>query len=958
MLAVNKLRGRQQVDMRCLPPPTSLQHRTALTRAITSCPTYTRLHQLILENAADFNCYHTCAALSRVLALHGAGLTPRESRLFKEGCSMLQTILRRQVSELQPRALVVAAYSLARLELPDRELLGGLAAAVEPHLSALQPQGLSSLLWAFARQSHQPSPKWMDALLSAAAADLATFSPRDMATLLWALARLHYKVAPARLKQLLEHAQNTMGSYSGRSLSNVVYSLALSQQHPGEPWLEAAQRRAVELGPEAFTPQGITQMAWGIAKLGSPPSPAFLELVLEHASQRLPLSPQERQEKEILQQQEGREGADDGGSSDVGAARSSSGGSHLQQRRRRERYSGLDLATLLYSLASLGAQPRADLGRRLLAAVQWELPTLEANGMCNCLWACARLRIFPTKMWLSAFFDASYRQLPYFKPVDLSQTLWALARLQAAPPPAWVASVMVRLQHSATMFSPVEVATTMWALAKLGVRGRQMPGEVLALFFIATDRRLSSFKPQELCSMILALAHMRRRPDKEWAAEFLKVTYHRLASMSGWCLATVAWSLAELSLMPPPAWIYSYVNAARALLNVPAPPPPVEAGAAPQGEDTESVAGTAVASLSAMDLGQIITALRRLNGGGGGGGLAKVDEFLREAEERLAAMEAGSGAYARQQLGAFLAMSPEQASQSGTAGARVLVPPMVSELGDGSGGGGVGSDLGGREPATAAGVSDGGGGGGSGGGGRAGLKGPRVKRRRQRLAAALDPDQSQLLHHGERRRRGGLSGPRGKKRVAAAAATVGRAGGEVAGGDDASGREAVLLTAGASSDLRSEFGIGVAAAEGAVASAMAAPPSAAAAAALSAHGRSSSSSPRQATRVRSGGPAARVTLAAPPPDVHVDLGGELNVELSVSPSGPALWRSSSAATAAPRMAGLVGAAGGPNGDGNGPGNGSGNGVSGSRSSSSSDECEIADGGGMSMAEIKRRLLAV
>lgn len=72
------------------PPPSSLQARTALTRAISTCPTYTRLHQLLLDNALDFNVYHSCAALSRVLALHRRGLSPRESRLFKEGCSTLQ----------------------------------------------------------------------------------------------------------------------------------------------------------------------------------------------------------------------------------------------------------------------------------------------------------------------------------------------------------------------------------------------------------------------------------------------------------------------------------------------------------------------------------------------------------------------------------------------------------------------------------------------------------------------------------------------------------------------------------------------------------------------------------------------------------------------------------------------------------------------------------------------------
>ncbi|GLI66024.1 hypothetical protein VaNZ11_009729 [Volvox africanus] len=916
------------------PPPTSLQHRTALTRAISQCPTYTRLHQLILDNAADFNCYHTCAALSRVLVLHTEGLTPRESRLFKEGCSTLQAILRRQVPELQPRALVVAAYSLARLELPDRELLAGLAAAVEPHLSTLQPQGLSSLLWAFARQNHQPPPKWMDSMLSACTADLGAFAPRDMATVIWALARLHYKVAPARLKQLLEHTQVNIDSFSGRSLSNVVYALALSQQHPGGEWLTAAQARAVALGPGDFSPQGITQMAWGIAKLGAAPTPAFVDLLLEHASQRLPPAPHERlrrrdQEQQVQQQREGGNGMEG------------------KPERRLGRYSGLDLATLMFALASLGAQPRADLGRRLLAAVQWELPSLEANGMCNCLWACARLRIYPTKMWLSCFFDASYRQLPYFKPVDLSQTLWALARLQASPPSAWMTSVMNRLQLSASMFSPVEVATTMWALARLGMRGEQMPGEVLALFFIATDRRLSSFKPQELSSMIWALAHMRRRPDKEWIAEFLKVTYHRLASMNGWCLATLAWSLAELSLLPPPAWIYNYVNAARTLMNAaPASRSPVGVGGGDCGTGAAVAgrrsAGAAAADrdesqlsagLTAMDLGQIITSLRRLNGSSStstSGGLAKVDEFLGEAEQRLAAMEVGSGAYARQQLGAFLAMSPEQA------GLTVMVPSMVPEhhgyIEDDVNGANVvaasagASTMGGSAPGavTAAAVVA-----------TTGTEVPRQNRRRARKGpGAL----------GEKRAGQGGAAMAGK-RAAAATGRNGRGTAPFLSGHSKYNTSVAVplgVPNGTSSGGDSELNAAAAATAVVTASTVAAT------AAVTA------SASRGITRLLSG--ATRMTLAAHA-DVHVDLGGDVNVGLSASPSGPSvMWRPAVAVSGTPP--GIVGGGGlSTNGETNGNGNGHGSNCAGGNG----DMSGAATGGediSVNTAEIKRRLLAV
>ncbi|KAG2491140.1 hypothetical protein HYH03_010582 [Edaphochlamys debaryana] len=634
------------------PPPTSLQRRSALTRALLTSPSYARLHALLLDNAADFNVHHTTAALSRVLQLQREGLSPREARLFKEGCSTLQTVLRRQVPDLSPRAIVVAAHALAKLELPDRELLPALAAAVEPQLRALQPQGLSTLLWAFAAQGHQPPPKWMDSYLAAAAATLPGWGDRDLATLLWALARLHYKAAPAKLQLLLDHAESQLGGFSGRSLSNGVYALALSQQHPGEAWLRAAQARAAELGPGAFTPQGLTQMAWGMARLGCSPSPAFTQLVLDHAEAGLPEPPPPTPLRDGQPPEAQQQGTQEG--QGQGRARGGRG-----QRRSAQRYNGQDLSTLLYSLAVWGAAPPAALARRLMLAVQYALPRLETHQLCNCIWSCARLGLYPSASWLRDWYDASYRQLPYFKPVDLSQSLWGLARLSAVPPQPWLAAALTRLQHAASMFTPVEVASCLWALAKLGVAGERLPGEVLALFFIATDRRLSSFKPQELCSMLWALARMRRRPDKEWTAEFLKASFHKLPSMSGWCLATLAWALAELSdlgLHPPPAWIYALVNAARQRL---AAAPPVAAPPAAALDGPAAPSTGANAPLSALDLAQLISGLRRLSAVCGG--LAKVDDWVREAEGALAEAEARSGAFAEQQVRALQAMGPREA---------------------------------------------------------------------------------------------------------------------------------------------------------------------------------------------------------------------------------------------------------------------------------------------------------
>ncbi len=72
-------------------------------------------------------------------------------------------------------------------------------------------------------------------------------------------------------------------------------------------------------------------------------------------------------------------------------------------------------------------------------------------------------------------------------------------------------------------------------------------------------------------------------------------------------LATLAWSVMELQLAPPPAWMYCYVGAAR----------------------------TALPSMSALDLGQVVRSLQRHNATAA---LSKVDDFLLDALDALGAM--------------------------------------------------------------------------------------------------------------------------------------------------------------------------------------------------------------------------------------------------------------------------------------------------------------------------------
>ncbi len=116
--------------------------------------------------------------------------------------------------------------------------------------------------------------------------------------------------------------------------------------------------------------QGMTQLAWGMVRLGAPPSPAFVQLLTGHAAERLgpgsgdgAQGGQEQEEGEE-QQEEGRRG---------GRGRGRRGRALL-------RYRAMDVSTLMYVLGSWGLRPDERLTRRLVAAVQ--------VGACVCACVC------------------------------------------------------------------------------------------------------------------------------------------------------------------------------------------------------------------------------------------------------------------------------------------------------------------------------------------------------------------------------------------------------------------------------------------------------------------------------------------------------------------------------------------------------------------------------------------
>jgi hypothetical protein len=109
----------------------------------------------------------------------------------------------------------------------------------------------------------------------------------------------------------------------------------------------------------------------------------------------------------------------------------------------------------------------------LVAASYSRLPSAEPQHLATLLWSLAALGAPPPEPWADAWLAASYSQLPAMRPQELSSCLAAAVALRLRVPPAWAQRLVACLVSQAGAGGGVQarhVAQAMWGLAARGGR--------------------------------------------------------------------------------------------------------------------------------------------------------------------------------------------------------------------------------------------------------------------------------------------------------------------------------------------------------------------------------------------------------------------------------------------------------------------------------------------------------
>ncbi|KXZ53458.1 hypothetical protein GPECTOR_7g908 [Gonium pectorale] len=291
-------------------------------------------------------------------------------------------------------------------------------------------------------------------------------------------------------------AQCELRPYTALDLAQLLWSVSrCGMERLRRDWAAEFNAALLPVVPE-LSPQGVSTVLCGMARLRSPPPPELLAALCGRLVELMA---------------DGSAGEAAAGSSAAGAA-SSTGECCTAEARPAEQF-------LAAEDAAAGGSPE---GAAFVPTAAEPPPAslCRPSDVALSLWALATLRLPPGSV-CPALLPAAERysacRIADFHPQDLSTLTWAMARLQHSPDPDWIQSLYGAVLGMLYDVQPQALSTLLYSLAQMG----QRPGdEWLAAVLRRAAERLPYFTQQALALTIHALAIMDYRPEASWLAAF------------------------------------------------------------------------------------------------------------------------------------------------------------------------------------------------------------------------------------------------------------------------------------------------------------------------------------------------------------------------------------------------------------------------------------------------------
>ncbi|KAG1676081.1 hypothetical protein FOA52_014946 [Chlamydomonas sp. UWO 241] len=451
-------------------------------------------------------------------------------------------------------------WGMARLGLsPPPAWVTGFLKCVYTELPRMPASDLAQILLALGAMRVQPPSGWMLAVIGAATQRLPEFGPQELANALLGIARLW----PAASTALVAAA----GAGAGASRANGAVSCAAEGAGGYAIAAASANGSAAALGSSASSSGG------GGGPGGDVLSLSILRAWVDAAGVRF----------EAYGSASCSPGGGDGSSSSGGRASapaagaaaddaagpsgrgssssSSSGGSSV----RRRVLNAQELCNVLYAVARLGLSPGPAWARAALDAVRADVHNVAAvpRQAAMAAWALRRLGVQPDAEWLADFMSATEpRRLARVTSMELSTLLQCFAAWRSAPTRRWLARFWWRSSHllMKSQVPPRHMLPMLAGMASLRLAPHALWAKI-ACRASAVGLAAGEYSPRQLASVARCLALLGVRPSQRWGRVFLLAAYNHWGSFSPAHWAEMMWALTEMKVHVPHEWLDRFAAA-------------------------------------------------------------------------------------------------------------------------------------------------------------------------------------------------------------------------------------------------------------------------------------------------------------------------------------------------------------------------------------------------------------
>lgn len=419
--------------------------------------------------------------------LANSGCTLKELTLSAHAPRLLESLLNRLISfdgeEFACQNLSNAIWAIATMHQDEDDYLPMETIRVlETHVCDtiynFIPQGVSNCLWAFGslnkNKGFAPRPETVARFGEGILLNKDGFKSMEMSNIVWAVSTLRLEF-PAEVIAALDDAvcnaiETQPEFFSSQSVSNILWAAG---NHPeGMPLSKRLLHSLAEMSYakfSTFTPQGLSNTAWGFASVGYNPGAQFLD---------------------ALRQTWAREG---------------------------HTYIVTECANLLWAFQNLKEDPGIE-SLRVVSERMLDLPEedMHVQTIANMMYSLAQFEYLPHRDTMERLEDTcvSYLRRPHeeIAPHILSNLLWAFGTLKYKPGEEFFSAFNARCLRMVRDFTDQGVSNLICTYANLDVN----PGrELLDSFAEACELLMNAFTPQGVANTIWAWAVLDYWPSPE-----------------------------------------------------------------------------------------------------------------------------------------------------------------------------------------------------------------------------------------------------------------------------------------------------------------------------------------------------------------------------------------------------------------------------------------------------------